>query len=742
MKKNKLLCLTCLTFATFSTFSLTSCETIPLNKPLPALLINNSHDIEVGESFQLNVSVSGFEGGLQWSSSDENVASVDSLGYVKGVNEGEATIRALVHFKDENGDDRVAQDSVNIRVLSNEANVYKATFVNYDGTVLWETSVEENVALDYQGEIPYRVSSDLYNYSFKGWDKDPSLGIKEDTTFVAEYYESDIDFGSWSFYLTTKGEYYVGYSGSEKDVVLPTSYNYRPVVGITGQGFYGNTNIESVTLGDKCTYIGLGAFYGCTNLKEINFGDSLELIDQQAFDRCTSLVEVNLPDTCMAIGPGAFEYCSALESINWPKNLLQIQSQAFFNCTSLTIDPFPEGLTLIGESAFSGDKLISGEMVIPDSVTYLGDSVFSNTSLTSGNIPATVANEFDVCPYYAITTLESIMVDEDSQLYASKDGVLYDKEMTTLLQVPPMFKGNNGIFNVPDTVTTIGDFSCVLLTELSEIDLPKSVKELQDYAFYVSDIEHVKFEEGSSDVTFGWYTFANTTLKEFAFPEGVTTINKYMFYDCNELSSVTLVDSIQQILDFAFYGSQISELEMPEYIQTLSYYSFAKSKIKEINIPKSVNYIDSSVFSDCTELTKVNFEPGIKVTEWSGALFDGCTKLSEVTGEIPVPSVEDDGYIQLPFSTFRESALTTFTVPEGFEQLGNWCFDGSALKEIYLPQTMMVLGKGCFRGIENLNIHFAGTKEEWSKVIIELESGNDEAKKTRTVVCSDGVYSE
>ena len=728
--KKRFLLTACLSILTLSSAALiTSCGDGLVEQSEIGVLINNARDILVGQEVQLEALVTGAEVGASWTSSDTSVATVNSLGTVKGLKAGTATITATVATG--TGEDiKIVTDSVSITVLPEDANIYHVRFENYDGTLLYETDVEKGVAVEYEGETPTRLSSDLYNYTFSGRNVDPTLGVQEDTVFVAQFAESEIDFSKYSFLLTTGGQYYVAYSGDETNVVLPTSYNYREVVGVAGQGFAGNTTIESVTLGENYIYIGQGAFSGCSNLKEVNLGNSLQLIDTQAFDLCRGLTEVYLPDTVTAIGPGAFRYCSNLETINWPTSLQQIQSSAFQSCSKLVIDEFPETLRLIGDDAFQGALEIAGEIVFPDSLEYLGSSSFSNTKITSANIPALVANEFEISPFFAISTLESINVSPENTLYSSIDGVLFDKTGETLIQIPPKYIGENGVYDVPETVTTLDRYCGSILTELKTVNLPSSVKTVNDYSFYLSNVEHVTFGQDAENVTFGWYVFSNSTLKDFVVPYGVTGISNYMFYDANDLATVTMPDSVQSIGEYGFYGTAITDLKLPDYIQILEYNSFARSNIHEVFIPKSVNIIESGPFNNCANLETVTFEEGIDLIEWSGSMFDDCVNLKTVNGPIPVPSEEDDGYIQLPFSTFRKSQITNIEIPEGIEKIGNWCFDGSSLEEITLPKSLKYIGKGVFRDVENLQINYRGSEEEWKAITIELESGNEIAAET------------
>jgi len=120
-----------------------------------------------------------------------------------------------------------------------------------------------------------------------------------------------------------------------------------------------------------------------------------------------------------------FYDCSGLKRVTLPPTITSIGASAFQNCYQLTSVNLPESLIEIGESAFSRCLCLSS-MEIPASVTKIGNSAFLQCS-----------------------SLPAITVSEDNKHYSSVDGVLYNKDVTTLLWFSPM---RNGEFTIPETV--------------------------------------------------------------------------------------------------------------------------------------------------------------------------------------------------------------------------------------------------------------------------------------------------
>ena len=89
--------------------------------------------------------------------------------------------------------------------------------------------------------------------------------------------------------------------------------------------------------------------------------------------------------------------------------------------------------------------------------------------------------EFYYYDLYDCSSLKAINVDEDNETYCSIDGVLFDKEVSTLLYYPTN-KGNES-YTVPDSVTSIEGEAFEGCNNLKKIEFPSSVSEIHWGAF-------------------------------------------------------------------------------------------------------------------------------------------------------------------------------------------------------------------------------------------------------------------
>lgn len=210
----------------------------------------------------------------------------------------------------------------------------------------------------------------------------------------------------------------------EKDateVVIPETYNGRPVYEIEREAFKDCTKLTSVIIPETVVTIDFRAFWNCESLTSIVIPDSVKNIYGNAFFDCMSLKEVKLSENLTELN-NIFWDCTSLESIHIPARVYAISSNEFSDCTSLkkiTVDednPYyyskdnciidrqtgvlvkgcktsviPEGVTAIGESAFRFVRGID-TLVIPDTVTQIGEDAFYDAEITGKlTIPGSIA---------------------------------------------------------------------------------------------------------------------------------------------------------------------------------------------------------------------------------------------------------------------------------------------------------------------------------------------------------------
>ena len=112
-----------------------------------------------------------------------------------------------------------------------------------------------------------------------------------------------------------------------------------------------------------------------------------------------------------------------------------------------------EGVTSIASYAFSRSALTT--VAIPEGLTSIAEGAFENcVALTSLTIPSSVTS-IDENPFSGCDNLSDIIVEANNQNYSSLDGVLFDKNMKTIICYPG--GKSDTTYTIPAGVTTIGD---------------------------------------------------------------------------------------------------------------------------------------------------------------------------------------------------------------------------------------------------------------------------------------------
>ena len=186
-----------------------------------------------------------------------------------------------------------------------------------------------------------------------------------------------------------------------------------------------NCSLTSVTIPNSVKSIG-GQAFSSTNLKEV------VIYDLAAWCQITFSEDSSNP-----LGQAGHLFLEGKEVTDLiiPDNVTSIGDFAFYGCTGLTSVTIPNSVTSIGKNVFEKCSNLTS-VTIPNSVESIGYYAFHNcTSLTSIEIPSSVTS-INSYAFSGCSALSSFTVAEDNPNYRSVDGVLYDKELTTIVLYP------------------------------------------------------------------------------------------------------------------------------------------------------------------------------------------------------------------------------------------------------------------------------------------------------------------
>lgn len=327
------------------------------------------------------------------------------------------------------------------------------------------------------------------------------------------------------------------------------------------------SGITTINIPSSVREIKNNAFSGLQNLTTVNFvGDSqLDSIGKNVFADCVNLKNITLPATINEIPAGTFENCVELESMVIPSSVTKIGAQAFSGAEKFAFSSIPSGVTEIGDFAFFGCKGYSS-IYIPSGVTLIGDGAFA-----------------------AINDVTAFAVSSINANYTVKDGVIYNKAKTELVQYP---KGKTD-----DTFRA------------NEQNATTHVRTIKPYAFYDCD------------------NLAKVNIN------GVFYVEEGAFTDCSALAEIRAVDLINITVDALantkWMETGISENNSQAVLDGLliAYAPENKTVMELSDWGRSITAVAEQAFAS-TDLETIYIP--FKVTRWNNGAFLNAKSLKDV----------------------------------------------------------------------------------------------------------------
>lgn len=281
--------------------------------------------------------------------------------------------------------------------------------------------------------------------------------------------------------------------------------------------------------------------------------------------------------------------------------------------------------------------------------------------------------------------------------FTSIDGVLYNKDVTTLLRCP----ADKKTLVVPETVTAIGErafFNCEHLADvilpvnlisigkeaftncciLTKIFIPAMVKTIDDGAILAPWQKALPVQDEAANIRpLFWRCNSlesidvdgrNTT---FASVDGVLyNKEKTRLIRCPEArTNLTIPDSAQEIGHCSFGGCEsLKSLTIPESVKVIAGKAFNECvSLSNISLPKSLIKIGHQAFRCCNALQSPTIPDS--VSEIGFAAFKMCSSLVEITLPKTLKVIEE--------AVFEDcEALSSITLPARLEKISKRAFDG------------------------------------------------------------------
>lgn len=613
---------------------------------------------------------------------------------------------------------------------------HTVTFLNYDNTLLFVDTVYHGESAKYEGDTPSKPSTEVYTYTFDGWDKDISF-VTEDMTVKAVFREGLVDYDFVLFWQSNTMSI-TKYKKREADVVVPSSFIIEGksyTVNEISKGAFANKGfLRSIELPDTIEYIRENAFQYCNNLRFVNFNkeSKLSLIGDNAFDYCESLESFDIPDSVTSIGNNAFSRCATLKTIIIPKNVSKLGEGSFSYCSSLESVVFEEEskLNKIEESLFHSCERLNG-ISLPLGVFSIGMNAFRKcTSLSTFIVPSSV-EKIEKYAFGGCTNLNSVTFEEDSNLESIGDYVF--EKCISLTS-----------FVIPKSVVSIGEHAFAGCELLDYIIIPKGVTNVGANVFFECKYLVVYCEASSASenwslswngqAIFYWNVTEEQIIEkdycQYLIIDNKAVLVNYLGQE-KEVIIPSYIDINKNIYDVISIGN--SAFKYSESLEKVEFSNESKltsigveafmycSALKEITFPKSLTKIDDRAFFGCISLSSVFipknvstigisafesnkllksviFEEGSLIDLISWSIFEGCQSLESIFIPEKVTKIESHA-----FENCYSLKNILFVENSKIDYIGTYAFRYCrSLNSIFIPSEVIKIDYLAFQGCSNL----------------------------------------
>ena len=445
-------------------------------------------------------------------------------------------------------------------------------------------------------------------------------------------------------------------------------------------------------------------------------------IDDYAFDGGWYVTSITIPSTVVSIGEGALDGCSSLKEIivDEANEYFTSIDGVLYNKDVTELIAFPSGMT--------------GSYVMPETVESMILNPSACLKISSVTINSKI-EEINVSGFKHSTKLTEINVSPENSVYSSENGVLFNKDKTTLLRCPA---GKTGDYTVPESVTIIAQ-DAFYSSSLTTISVGGNVNKISDAAFSFSTMSGITLEEGieyigndvfkccinlvdvkiPSGVKYLGSAFNECYyIKNVEIGDNIGEISNNLFAEVKELETLTLGNNYENVSESAFNGLggvkslYIKDVESWIPVTCTNVFFMAENiyidgkditEITELSISKETDFTaNPTLFRRLTSLTEFKIAEGAEDINYS--VRDGVLYDSSITNIIKYPTAKTGEYV-FPETVTTISAyafdgaigLTKIEIPDEVVFLNAFMFANSSnLKSVVLPESATEIPVGAF----------------------------------------------
>ncbi len=439
----------------------------------------------------------------------------------------------------------------------------------------------------------------------------------------------------------------------------------------------------TTTVGNKSIILSEGCLSGLP-AKKIVFFEGIHTLPKNVCRDSLALETVEIPKSVREIGDYAFKGCTNLRNGGtiYAEN---IGNEAFLGCSNLVMNV--QNARLIGEGAFDECNNVTGIKNIGDS-----DVEFVNGEAVVGGITYTLKNK-EVWITGCDKSFEGEVIIPEKIAGFPVTNIVY-----------PGFYDCSKITKVvmPNSMKELGTSVFWNCNSLYEVVLNYGLEKIGPQAFeYCSGLKEIKIPNTLTKID--EMAFKGSGIRNIEISESVTYIGDGAFWDCDNLTSIVIPDSVttlgtnESIYPLGYYGGVRADKKLSPF--------YGCETLETVTIGKGVEKIYADLFYDCNSLKEINISENNNFYK----SVDGVVYTKDMKKLVCFP---------------KGKRYSVYTIPEGVGEIGEKALSCSTLTTLYKPVTLN-------------NIHGDNLIPE---NIIDYTSISDLPDEAKGILPMEGVY--
>lgn len=564
---------------------------------------------------------------------------------------------------------------------------------------------------------------------------------------------------SGTLYDNKKEHIYTYLNGNGYDTYkMPNS-----VKNIDMYSFWGNEDLRDVYLSGNLESIPGYAFSNCKNLAYIQIPYSVNSIDAKAFENCVSLREVTIPPSVTYINPTAFDGCTNLTIIAQPGSAADTFNNSFdrSDIAASEIQDAKQLVKNVGKGTSGYVSNVSDGN--GSTASAVGSYVTSDGLINAQNDPSNVewmpsVNSLS-SPEDSSVLGKTIVVSGNAVFFINREMTVRELDASDITPVPAadgsvtQEDGGTVIYDsgkggyLPKYTEANGRIACMAYyadRELEELQLPTSVNAIGRFAFARSNARKITIPEGVTDIGYGAFYHCDN-LSEINVPSSVKNIEAYAFDNTaflnnfkSDVSNPFLI--LGDGLLVAYSGNEANAV-IPEGVKKVCPGCFSyNTSIESVYLPNSLNEIGSDAFRECSNLTTVS--GGKNVEKIDDRAFMGCPIGTFYVGG----KVKSMGLRSVDFSGTSKTDSSKTVVFEG-NSLPAISYDSSSSRLSNIDYRKDVLYNCLFAIVDDsindyTNTVLDGNRLGFSGLVLSIEKDENGAETGNAVVKANYIFSD